>query len=193
MNFTQLPRDGQIDYLEDFLSMTQATALFDSLLLEVDWQPDEVFLLGKHIITKRKVAWQAEEAFTYRYSGKDKSAKRWTESVLFIQKVIESQLNLSFNSCLLNLYHNGAEGMGYHSDNESTMDPDYPIASVSLGAPRDFQFKHNQTKEVISLNLKPGSALVMHPPTQLHWKHQLPIRKRITEPRINLTFRRFVS
>ncbi|WP_226883391.1 alpha-ketoglutarate-dependent dioxygenase AlkB [Neisseria yangbaofengii] len=52
-----------------------------------------------------------------------------------------------FNSCLLNLYSDGLEGMGWHSDGEKELGNESIIASLRLGAIRKFAFKHKHTNE----------------------------------------------
>jgi alkylated DNA repair dioxygenase AlkB len=98
-----------------------------------------------------------------------------------------------FNSCLLNLYHDGSEGMGWHSDDERALGKDSSIASVSLGVERKFSFRHKETRETLSVMLEPGSLLVMKGATQRHWQHCVPKTKKVTTPRINLTFRSMVG
>ena len=109
--------------------------------------------------------------------------------LLELKSIIEEKTDLKFNSCLLNLYHNGNEGMAWHSDAEKDLKKNGAIGSLSLGAERKFAFKHKETKETISLILEHGSLLVMKDITQSHWLHRLPPTKRIDKPRINLTFR----
>ena len=116
----------------------------------------------------------------------------WTPELLELKAIVESICGRTFNSCLLNLYHTGEEGMAWHSDDEKTLEPDGAIASLSLGAERKFSFRHRKTRETISLQLEPGSLLVMHGATQTHWMHALPKTKKVMVPRVNLTFRTMV-
>ncbi|MFZ0510672.1 MAG: alpha-ketoglutarate-dependent dioxygenase AlkB [Candidatus Nitrosopolaris sp.] len=103
--------------------------------------------------------------------------------------MVEKLTETKFNSCLLNLYHNGNEGIAWHSDDEKSLEKNSTIASLSLGAERKFSFKHKQTKQTISLVLEHGSLLIMKDATQTNWLHSLPKSKKITGPRINLIFR----
>lgn len=159
---------------------------------EIAWKNDEAIIFGKHITTKRKVAWYAEEEFEYTYSKTTKRALAFNETLLKLKKLIEEHTGESFNSCLLNLYHNGSEGMAWHSDGETDLKKNGAIASLSLGAERKFSFKHKETKETVSLELPHGSLLVMKGTTQKHWLHRLPPTKKIHAPRVNLTFRTIV-
>ena len=118
-----------------------------------------------------------------------RTALPWTDELLEIKRIVENQEPVEFNSCLLNFYHDGDDGMSWHSDNEKELEKNGVIASVSLGAERKFSFKHKRNKEKIDLILGNGSLLVMKEQIQTHWMHQLPKSKKISEPRINLTFR----
>jgi len=110
-----------------------------------------------------------------------------------LKDIVENQSGETFNSCLLNLYHSGVEGMSWHSDNEKDLKKNSAIGSVSLGATRKFSFKHKRTKQTTSIILESGSLLMMKGTTQSHWQHRLPPTKKVSSPRINLTFRTIVS
>lgn len=188
-----LPRDGVAEYLGKICSPEEAPMLFDDLLATSPWQPDEVVLFGRKRILSRKVAWMGDAGFTYSYSGTSKTASPLTPALLLIKKRVEQQCAHRFNSCLMNLYHDGSEGMGWHSDDEKTLGRNPVIASVSFGAERVFKLKHRESKEIVSVLLENGSLLVMKGATQHHWIHAMPKTKKITTPRINLTFRTFLG
>jgi alkylated DNA repair dioxygenase AlkB len=118
-----------------------------------------------------------------------KQALAWTKELYELKQMVEEFAGTTFNSCLLNLYHNGDEGMGWHSDDEESIGKNNTIASLSLGAERKFLFKHKQTKQIVSLVLEHGSLLIMKDVTQANWLHSLAKSKNVTQPRINLTFR----
>lgn len=187
-----LPYDGIVNYYGKIFDLNESDIFFDSLFKTIEWKNDEAIIFGKHYITKRKVAWYAEEAFEYKYSNITKTALPWTAELIEIKKVVEEISGERFNSCLLNLYHNGDEGMAWHSDGEKDLKKDGAIASVSFGAERKFSFKHKESKETISLFLEHGSLLMMAGTTQSHWLHRLPPTKRAFNPRVNLTFRTIV-
>ena len=184
-----LPRDGSASLVRLFDSAS-AQEWFDRLKDSLVWKQDEVMMFGKKIITKRLMAWYADAGKSYRYSGITRTALEWTDALMSLKAMAEENSGCRFNSCLCNLYHNGSESMGWHRDNEPELDPRAPIASISLGAVRRFHFRHRTTGEKISLLLENGSLLLMDPPVQEYWEHQLPAMKRVQEPRINLTFRR---
>ena len=187
-----LPQDGVVNYYGKIFTATEAVHYTDKLFTSIDWKNDESFIYGKHIITKRKVGWYGDEAFDYTYSKTTKKALPWTEELREIKKLTEKKTGHKYNSCLLNLYHNGDEGMGWHSDAEKELKKDGAIASLSFGAERKFLFRHKHTKETVSILLENGSLLLMHGTTQTHWLHRMPPTKKVTAPRINLTFRTII-
>lgn len=184
-----LPRDGVVNYFGIVLPKPQADHYFERLMSAIAWKSDEVIILGKHIVTQRKVAWYADREYTYTYSNTTRRALIWTKELLELKALVEDKLNEKFNSCLLNLYHSGEEGVSWHSDGEKYLKREGAIASLSFGAARRFCFKHKRTKEKVEQVLDHGSLLVMKGQTQLNWLHSLPKSKKIHTPRINLTFR----
>ncbi len=184
-----LPKDGSATYFPGIFNPERCAALYDALNKTIDWREDQLVMFGRLIITKRKVAWIGDAGCSYTYSGVQKFPQAWTTELLEIKHQVETLANVRFNSCLLNLYHDGNEGMGWHSDDEKELDPLAPIASVSFGGVRKFAFKHRQDKTNISLFLENGSVLLMQSPTQEFWQHSLTKTKRTVGPRINLTFR----
>ncbi|HEX6430877.1 MAG TPA: alpha-ketoglutarate-dependent dioxygenase AlkB [Niastella sp.] len=188
-----LPKDGIVNYYGKPLTRTQADYYLEKLLTTIAWKNDEAVIFGRHIITKRKVAWYGNENYSYNYSKITRHALKWTKELLELKTLVEGKTGGTYNSCLLNLYHNGDEGMAWHSDDEKTLGENSAIASFSFGAERKFSFKHKQTKETVTMMLEHGSLLVMKGTTQTHWLHCLPKSKRITTPRVNLTFRTMVG
>lgn len=188
-----LHTDGIANYYGILIAEDLADQYFDHLLLNIEWRNDEAVIFGKHLETRRKVAWYADRPFEYTYSNTTKLALPWTEELLALKTMVEQRTGEGFNSCLLNLYHNGSEGMAWHSDGENDLKKDGAIGSISLGAERKFSFKHKKTKETVSVMLGHGSLLVMQGKTQSNWLHRLPPTKKVTNPRINLTFRSIVS
>jgi alkylated DNA repair dioxygenase AlkB len=184
-----LPYDGITHYHGKILNKNQSDFYYKTFIKTIQFKPDEAIIFGKKIITKRKVAWYGESNFTYTYSKVTKQAKIFTKELLALKAIVEKESGETYNSCLINLYHSGAEGMGYHSDGEKMLKKEGAIASVSLGATRKFSFKHKENKQRIDIVLEHGSLLVMKDETQKKWLHRLPPTKKVNEPRINLTFR----
>lgn len=184
-----LPYDGDVNYYGTIFNIEEAQDYFNILLNTISWESDNMIIFGKLIVTKRKVAWYGDTSFNYTYSNTIKSALLWTKELLEIKERIETITGETFNSCLLNLYHSGAEGMGWHSDNEKDLKKAGAIASLSFGAARKFVFKHKIKKQTIPFLLENGSLLVMKGLTQTHWLHRLPPTKKVMHARINLTFR----
>lgn len=188
-----LPKDGQVFYFGKVLPNQLADEFYNTLLTQVDWQHDEAIIFGKRIVTKRKVAWYADKPYAYTYSGVTKQALPWTNALLELKALAEKTTGETYNSCLLNLYHNGNEGMAWHSDGEADLKKNGSIASLSLGAERRFGFKHKKTGESIYCRLEHGSLLEMKSQTQSYWLHKLPPTTKVKTPRINLTFRTIVE
>ncbi|MFK7810266.1 MAG: alpha-ketoglutarate-dependent dioxygenase AlkB [Saprospiraceae bacterium] len=188
-----LPNDGTVLYYGKIFNHQKSSHYLQYLLEEIPWKNDEAFIFGKHIITKRKVAWYGDEIFSYTYSGATKQALSWTPELLELKKIAEEKTEATYNSCLLNLYHDGSEGMAYHSDDEKSLGKHSAIASMSFGAERKFLFRHKKTKERIDVFLEAGSLLVMKGETQVNWLHRLPPTKKVHRPRVNLTFRLMVT
>lgn len=191
-NKNWLPKDGTVNYYGKLINQEESDYYLHTLLNTIEWRNDEAIIFGKKIITKRKIAWYGEKPFEYTYSNTTKRALPWTKELLILKAKVEQRTGETFNSCLLNLYHNGNEGMAWHSDAEKDLKKHAAIGSLSFGAERRFAFKHKETKEKVQILLEHGSLLVMKDETQNHWQHQLPPTKSISTPRVNLTFRTIV-
>lgn len=188
-NRNLLPRDGIVTYYGKLLGPAEADRFYQALLSTIEWKNDQAAIFGKLITTKRKVAWYGDREFEYTYSNVTKRALPWTEDLLKLKSLAEQATGETFNSCLLNLYHSGNEGMAWHSDGEKDLKKDGAIGSMSFGAERKFSFKHKESGERISLVLEHGSLLVMAGTTQTFWLHRLPPARAVRGPRVNLTFR----
>lgn len=184
-----LPYDGSAIYFGKVFSESESHALFNKLFETIGWKNDKAILFGKHFITKRKAAWYGDKQYSYTYSNTTKVALPWTTELLQIKAVVQNQTQIQFNSCLLNLYHDGNEGMAWHRDDEKALARESGIASVSFGATRKFAFKHKDRKTKVDIILESGSLLLMRGETQKNWLHRLPKTTKVSEPRINLTFR----
>ncbi len=184
-----LPYDGAVDYYGSIMSELVASRYYEALLNDIEWKADQALIFGKLITTKRAVAWYADEPFSYTYSKITKTALLWNEILLDLKQIVESKCGETFNSCLLNLYHDESEGMAWHSDGEKDLKKEGAIASLSFGSERKFSFKHKKEGTKIDIVLPHGSLLVMKGSTQENWLHRLPPTKIKKGPRINLTFR----
>ncbi|KIC63483.1 alpha-ketoglutarate-dependent dioxygenase AlkB family protein [Chryseobacterium taiwanense] len=184
-----LPNDGTVHYYGKIFSEEKSDFYYDYLFNQIPWENDEAMIFGKLILTKRKVAWFGEKPFEYTYSKRTKYAQFWTPELLELKQKCEEITGETYNSCLLNLYHDGSEGMAYHSDGEKDLKKHGAIASLTFGAERKFLFKHKATKEKVEIFLENGSLLVMKGTTQDHWMHRLPPTTKVKTPRVNLTFR----
>jgi alkylated DNA repair dioxygenase AlkB len=189
-----LPFDGIAYYYGPILTSRETQDYLEALLTTIPWKSDEAVIYGKHIVTARKVAWYGDASYSYAYSGTTKVALPWTKELRALKRLVEEKAGCSFNSCLCNLYHDGSEGLGWHSDDEKALGKDPVIASLSLGAERKFSFRHKRKSGgyPISMQLENGSLLVMKGSTQTFWQHSVPKTAKVTTGRINLTFRTIV-
>ena len=187
-----LPYDGQVNDLG--IVIDYPSSLFYKLVTELPWQADIVTLFGKTHVTTRQIVWMGDSDIDYQYSGHSHQAIAWTDTVFHVKHHIEEQLSalsidVNFNSCLLNYYPSGDNGMGYHADDEKELGVEPVIASLSLGATRKFVFKHKKTQDKVELYLESGQLIVMHGDTQSFWKHSITKTKTVDTGRISLTFR----
>lgn len=192
-NKNLLPFDGIVNYYGKVFKKKKASNYFDKLLKNIVWENDIAIIFGKQIEVKRKVAWYGEQKFKYTYSNNTKLALPFTEELLELKESLEQRTNETYNSCLLNLYHSGNEGIAWHSDGEKELKKNGAIASLSFGTERKFVLKHKKTKDTVSIILENGSLLLMKGTTQSNWLHRLPPSKKIFKPRINLTFRTIIN
>ncbi|MFC6051872.1 DNA methylase [Acinetobacter sp. Ac_877] len=187
-----LPCDGVVKDFGLILNVEQSEKYLQYFLKQLNWQNDEVYLHGQYFKTDRKVVWYGDEHFKYHYSGTLKQAQVWDAGLFRLKQHIEKLVGHPFNSCLANLYENGTQGVGWHSDNEEALSPktgeETVIASLSFGATRKFSFKHKLKNHKVDLMLQSGQLIVMRGTTQRDWKQK---STQILEPRINLTFRYF--
>lgn len=200
--FSPTPTDNLLPYegnVNDFgVVVENCDTLYDRLLNELPWQSDIVTLFGRTHITTRQIVWMGESNTTYHYSGQSRHAIPWIDSMFHVKQYIEQQLlsigiDTTFNSCLLNYYPSGTDGMGYHADDEKELGAQPVIASLSLGATRKFVFKHKKTQDKVELHLESGQLVVMHGDTQKFWKHTITKTKTVATGRISLTFRQILS
>lgn len=182
-------KDGWIRFIPTFLNEDIANQLFENLHQTIQWQQGEIVLFGKKHATPRLEAFYADDQKSYGYSGQRLITHEFTKELNEIRQKITLEIGASFNSVLLNLYRTGNDSNGWHADNEPELGRNPIIASLSLGATRRFDLKHNTTKEQLSYYLNHGSLLIMGGELQHHWKHQIAKTKKVNEPRINLTFR----
>ena len=187
-----LPYDGQAHDLG--IIIDYPSPLFYNLVTELPWQADMVTLFGKTHTTTRQIVWMGDSDIGYQYSGHMRQTIPWTNTILSIKHHIEQQLleigiEANFNSCLLNYYPSGEDGMGYHADDEKELGVQPIIAALSLGATRKFVFKHKKTQDKVALYLESGQLIVMCGNTQTFWKHSITKTTAVHEGRISLTFR----
>ncbi|MFN6085652.1 MAG: alpha-ketoglutarate-dependent dioxygenase AlkB family protein, partial [Fluviicola sp.] len=156
LNTNLLTKDGEVIYFGVVFQQEEIESLFSKLQNEIEWKHDQALIYGKLITTKRKVAWYANKEFSYTYSKVTKTALLFPQWLIELKEKVESLTQVKYNSCLLNFYSDGGEGMTYHSDAEKELKKNGSIASLSFGAERNFVFKHKTSGEKVSVFLESG-------------------------------------
>ncbi|MGI9280843.1 MAG: alpha-ketoglutarate-dependent dioxygenase AlkB family protein [Endozoicomonas sp.] len=185
--------DAQLNFWPDLISAQDGESYFQQLLSDTQWRQDKITLFGRLFDLPRLQAWHGDQGMIYRYSGLELSPEPWNPVLLALKEAVEQACQTSFNTVLLNLYRDGSDSNGWHSDDEKELGEQPVIASLSLGQERRFRLKHKDGKsrgiQPLSLDLPSGSLLVMSGSTQSCWQHCIPKTSRTVSPRINLTFR----
>jgi alkylated DNA repair dioxygenase AlkB len=183
--------DGEILFMKNFFDLSEAQNLFEILQKTINWRQEHIKMYGKTHLVPRKTAWYGEDGLNYSYSRIICYPEKWTDELNFIKSEIEKLIpSEKFTSVLLNLYNDGNDKMGWHADDEKELGINPTIASVSFGATRRFDIKHKEIPGMqYQFELTSGSLLIMRGALQHHWIHQIPAQKKVTKPRINLTFR----
>lgn len=188
------PENAECWLSEKFIPEAVAQSYLDSLMAEVSWRQDEIFMFGRWVKIPRLQNFMADPGISYTYSRLKMVADDWHPAVCQIKELIEKHSGQHFNAALLNLYRDGNDSMGWHQDNEPELGTDPIVASVSLGAERRFLLRHKKLKDNLKeINLSSGSLLWMGSGVQQSWEHSLPKTKRCQSPRINITFRQILS
>jgi alkylated DNA repair dioxygenase AlkB len=193
LNALPLP-EADIWFDPDFLAASRADALFESLRREITWETHRIRLFGREIDSPRLSCWIGDDGASYVYSKTRFEPRPWPQALDKLRKDVNKAAGERFNSMLANLYRDGRDGMGWHSDDEPELGAQPVIASLSLGAERRFLLKHKRAdSKSFALELPHGSLLLMRGDTQRHYRHALPKTTKPVAERINLTFRRILQ
>lgn len=184
-----LPYDGSAVLHEWVLGDRSWTSIMATLTETVPWESHTIRMFGKEYPQPRLVAWFGDPHSEYSYSGLAMTVRPWIPVVQDLREIAERYAGVAFNSVLINLYRNGDDKVSWHRDNEPELGSTPTIASMSLGSVRRFKFRHLDSKEVVSVDLAPGSLVVMSGLSQTCWEHEVPRQAAVSDPRINLTFR----
>lgn len=181
---------ADLQYWPQWADDEVAQGWLDTLLGDTPWTQPQIRLYGRQFTVPRQVAWYGDADARYRYSGLVHEPLPWTPLLNEIRRLLQAHIGESLNGVLLNFYRDGQDAMGWHSDDEAELGPEPLVVSLNLGATRRFDFRRKGTSRIEhSLELRHGSLLVMRGPTQHYWQHQIARTRKVTEPRLNLTFR----
>lgn len=184
-----LPRDGSALFVPEFLAAAQAEQHFRRLHEALHWEQRSLRIAQREIPQPRLAAWIADAGVHYSYSGLSLRRQDWTHELLALRALVEARAGQRFNGLLANLYRDGRDSVAWHADDEAELGPEPVIASLSLGATRRFELRHEENRETVRVDLSAGSLVVMSGLSQARWRHRVPKQPRIDAARINLTFR----
>jgi alkylated DNA repair dioxygenase AlkB len=185
-----LPFGGELYYVPNVFTREKSDEYFNQLFTEIRWKQEPIKIFGKEVMQPRLTAWYGDVEKPYAYSGITMAPDHWIHPLIEIKSVADQLSGAESSSALLNLYRDGNDGLGWHRDNEKVLGPTPKIASVSLGAVRSFQLRdYKDKKNLISLELQPGSVVIMRGASQQMWEHRVPKSKKVFGARINITFR----
>ncbi|MGA1362036.1 MAG: alpha-ketoglutarate-dependent dioxygenase AlkB family protein [Ilumatobacteraceae bacterium] len=184
-----LPYDGSAVLHQWVLGDRSWEEVMGRLVDDIPWEAHTIKMFGKEYPQPRLVAWYGDPGSEYSYSGLKMNVRPWIPPIVDLKAIAESHAGVVFNSVLVNLYRDGNDKVGWHRDNEPELGGTPTIASMSLGAPRRFKFRHLSSGEQVEAVLNPGSLVVMSGLSQTCWEHEVPRQAAVKEPRINLTFR----
>lgn len=182
-------QNGEFLHINNFFDKATSDNYLKVLLDTIDWKQEKMNMYGKELLFPRLTSWYGDNDKLYSFSGITLRPKQWTTDLLEIKRKVETKVEASFNSVLLNRYRNGNDSISWHSDAEKELGKNPIIASVNFGATREFQLRHIHTKEKLSIELSHGSLFIMLGELQHFWQHQIPKTKKPVSERINLTFR----
>lgn len=187
-----LPYDGELYWLPRFYTATCADQYYETLYRDIAWQQERLFIYGRWIEVPRLMAWYGDSDAQYRYSQVTHTPLPWIAVLQTLREDMQSLCGDVFNSVLANLYRDGRDSMGCHADDEKELGNNPLIASLSFGETRRLRFRHPVSGRRLDIELAHGDALIMAGEVQHHWRHELPKTRRLTQARINLTFRRIL-
>jgi alkylated DNA repair dioxygenase AlkB len=186
-----------VTYWPGFLNRSEADQLMQQSLA-LEWYQNQFPVMGKQIPLPRKEAMFGDsESYFYIYSGSvELRAKLWPQFLCELRTKVQNQTGHLYQVVIGNLYRNGQDSISYHADNEPTLGPSPVIASMSLGATRQFKLKRKQGGPGYQYDLSHGDLLLMLPgcqEAQEAWVHAVPKSERSHAARINWTFRPYVE
>ena len=185
--------DLKVRIEKNFFNQVDSNELLKKLISDLPWESMAIKMFGKDITIPRLQCWVGDKGCDYKYSGKKLNRQDWTADLIMIREKIYKELNIDFNSVLVNYYRDGKDSMGWHSDNERELGPNPTIASISLGSERDLVFRNKVNKEVLPIPQTHGCLILIDGKTQKNWQHAIKKTRKVIGPRINLTFRNIID
>ena len=185
--------DLKVRIEKNFFNQVDSNKLLKKLISDLPWESMAIKMFGKDITIPRLQCWVGDKGCDYKYSGKKFNRQDWPADLIMIREKIYKELNIDFNSVLVNYYRDGMDSMGWHSDDEKELGPNPTIASISLGSERDLVFRNKINKEVLPIPQTHGCLILIDGKTQKNWQHAIKKTRKVIGPRINMTFRNIID
>jgi alkylated DNA repair dioxygenase AlkB len=172
------------EYFDDLVS----PYLYDAAL-NMGLKQYPITIFDKVLMQPRLTAWCSDDGKGYAYSKQVTPVVEWPEIFLQCRKRLEREFELELPTCLVNMYRDGKDSVGWHRDDESIFGLKPAIISISLGGTRRFKMRNKQTKEVKNFELANGDLLYFSGKYTNGWEHCVPKTAKEVNPRISLTYR----
>tara|TARA_Y100001970_G_scaffold122581_1_gene151970 strand:+ start:4226 stop:4822 length:597 start_codon:yes stop_codon:yes gene_type:complete len=185
--------DLKVRIEKDFFNQIYSNELLKKLISDLPWESMTIKMFGKDIRIPRLQCWIGDKGCDYKYSGKKLNRRDWTTDLIMIREKIYKELNIDFNSVLVNYYRDGKDSMGWHSDDERELGPNPTIASISFGSERDLVFRNKINKKILTIPQTHGCLILIDGKSQKNWQHAIKKTRKVIGPRINLTFRNIID
>ncbi|QZO15320.1 alpha-ketoglutarate-dependent dioxygenase AlkB [Pseudoalteromonas piscicida] len=187
--------NAEAEYIPAFLTKAESHSLYQWLIKHCDLSQPEIITLPNGENTEIR-PWKMmfveprleDPAVFPSYHGRRQT---WPDLIALIQQRLQTQIGIEFSVCVCIFYPDGEEYMDFHSD-LSAFGPTNVIASLSLGAERLFQVRHQENPdEQFEQLLEDGSLFIMGNGFQTQFQHAVPPAPKEIGARFNLTFRQF--
>ena len=185
--------DLKVRIEKDFFNQIYSNELLKKLISDLPWESMTIKMFGKDIRIPRLQCWIGDKGCDYKYSGKKLNRRDRTTDLIMIREKIYKELNIDFNSVLVNYYRDGKDSMGWHSDDERELGPNPTIASISFGSERDLVFRNKINKKILTIPQTHGCLILIDGKSQKNWQHAIKKTRKVIGPRINLTFRNIID
>jgi alkylated DNA repair dioxygenase AlkB len=108
--------DAEVLFYGAFFAAAESDELFEELTRTISWKQETIKIMGGTTPIPRLTDWYGDEGKLYSWSGLTQHPHPWTPALLRMKERVEATAEVRFNSVLLNLYRDGRDSVGWHSD-----------------------------------------------------------------------------